>query len=83
MGSSAAEIGLDLNLCAVRTVGSFVKEAATAGDGSVAKLEASVKRLEEERKKIEVFKRELPLSMLLLTDGAQLFFVFIDTFPVR
>ncbi|XP_074578328.1 transcription factor NIGTH1-like [Curcuma longa] len=67
MGSASPQIGLDLNLCAVAEI-SFVKEAAAAGDGSVAKLEASLRRLEEEMIKIEVFKRELPLCMLLLTD---------------
>ncbi|KAG6492317.1 hypothetical protein ZIOFF_047271 [Zingiber officinale] len=71
MGSAAAEIDLDLNLCARRTVGSFVKEAAAAGDGSVAKLEAFLRRLEEERNKIGVFKRELPLCLLLVTDGVE------------
>lgn len=71
MGSAVeTEIGFDLNLFAARTVGGFFKEVAATADGGVAKLEESVRSLEEERKKIEAFKRELPLCMLLLTDGA-------------
>ncbi|CAL9098665.1 unnamed protein product [Musa textilis] len=71
MGPSVAEIGLDLNLCAMTTVGGFLEEAAAAvesTDSKVAKLEESVRSLEEERRKIEAFKRELPLCMLLITD---------------
>lgn len=69
MGSAVeTEIGFDLNLFAARTVGGFFKEVAATADGGVAKLEESVRSLEEERKKIEAFKRELPLCMLLLTD---------------
>lgn len=78
MGSAAAEFGLDFKLCAMRTVGGFLKEAAAAvqsSDGGVAKLENSVRSLEEERRKIEAFKRELPLCMLLLTDGGDFFFL--------
>ncbi|XP_064986734.1 transcription factor HHO2-like [Musa acuminata AAA Group] len=71
MGPSVAGIGLDLNLCAMTTVGGFLEEAAAAVesvDSKVAKLEESVRSLEEERRKIEAFKRELPLCMLLITD---------------
>ncbi|XP_065023780.1 myb family transcription factor EFM isoform X2 [Musa acuminata AAA Group] len=66
-----AGIGLELRLCASRTVGGFVKQAAAVvetTDRGVAKLEESVRSLEEERRKIDAFKRELPLCMLLLTD---------------
>ncbi|WOL15419.1 hypothetical protein Cni_G24200 [Canna indica] len=69
MGSAATEIGLELKLCAARTVGGFLKEVmGTTFDGGVSNLEESVRRLEEERRKIEAFKRELPLCMFLLTD---------------
>ncbi|WOK97063.1 Myb family transcription factor EFM [Canna indica] len=37
-------------------------------DWKVAKLEESVRSLEEEKRKVEAFKRELPLCMHLLTD---------------
>ncbi|KAJ8513987.1 hypothetical protein OPV22_004421 [Ensete ventricosum] len=64
MGSEA---GLALQLCAMRTVGGFVKDAATeSGGGRAARLAESIKILEEEKRKIEAFKRELPLCMHLL-----------------
>ncbi|CAL9129864.1 unnamed protein product [Musa textilis] len=70
MGSSVADVLLDLNLCALSAVGGSLKEAAAleSGGSRVAKLEESVRSLEEERRKIEAFKRELPLCMVLLTD---------------
>ncbi|CAL9123758.1 unnamed protein product [Musa textilis] len=99
MGSAAAEFGLDFKLCAMRTVGGFLKEAAVvvqSSDGGVAKLENSVRSLEEERRKIEAFKRELPLCMLLLTDvieglkkelercrGDRFVHVFQELMPIR
>ncbi|XP_074570061.1 transcription factor NIGTH1-like [Curcuma longa] len=74
------EIGFDLNLFAARTVGGFFKEASATADGGVAKLEESVRSLEEERKKIEAFKRELPLCMLLLTDVIEMLKKELDRF---
>ncbi|WOK91662.1 hypothetical protein Cni_G00353 [Canna indica] len=71
MGSVSAGIVLDLKLCAARTVGGFLKEAAAAldtGDCRMEKLEQCLRSLEEESKKIEAFKRELPLCMLILAD---------------
>ncbi|XP_074585633.1 transcription factor HHO2-like [Curcuma longa] len=72
MGSTTAQIVLDLKAFARRTVGGFLEEAAEAelgaGDGRMAKLKECVRMLEEERKKTEAFKRELPLCMLLLTE---------------
>lgn len=35
----------------------------------ISKLDNYVNRLQEEMKKIDAFKRELPLCMLLLNDG--------------
>lgn len=79
MGSTATQIVLDLKDFAGRTVGGFLKEAAEAAfgpvDGRVAKLKESVRMLEEEKKKIEAFKRELPLCMLLLTEGTHSLFI--------
>ncbi|XP_064963065.1 transcription factor HHO2-like isoform X2 [Musa acuminata AAA Group] len=63
MGS---EVGLALQLCAVRTVGGFVKDAATESASRAARLVESIKILEEEKRKIEAFQRELPLCMHLL-----------------
>lgn len=42
----------------------------------ISKLDDYVNRLEEEMKKIDAFKRELPLCMLLLNDGELLLSVF-------
>ncbi|KAG6482097.1 transcription factor NIGTH1-like [Zingiber officinale] len=79
MGSAVeTEIGFDLNLLTARTVGGFFKEATA--DGGVTKLEESVRSLEEERKKIEAFKRELPLCMLLLTDVIEMLKKELDRF---
>ncbi|XP_065004519.1 transcription factor HHO2-like isoform X2 [Musa acuminata AAA Group] len=63
MGS---EVGLALQLCAMRTVGGFVKDAATESASRAARLVESIKILEEEKRKIEAFQRELPLCMHLL-----------------
>ncbi|XP_042421700.1 transcription factor HHO3-like isoform X1 [Zingiber officinale] len=70
MGSTEAEVRLDLALFTARTVAGFLKAASEteSGDTRVARLEESVRSLEEERRKIEVFKRELPLCMHLLND---------------
>lgn len=73
MGSALAEMGLELELCAMRTtVCGFVKEASaieSVGGGRATRLEASIKSLEEEKRKIEAFRRELPLCMRLLSEG--------------
>ncbi|KAL8027706.1 hypothetical protein ABFX02_14G113200 [Erythranthe guttata] len=44
----------------------------------ISKLEDYVSRLDDEMKKIDAFKRELPLCMLLLNDGE---FLFLLQFP--
>ncbi|PKA65927.1 Two-component response regulator ARR14 [Apostasia shenzhenica] len=69
MGSLAPELALDLKLFARNTIGCVLKQETTTAAGCrAAKLEDIVRRLEEERLKIEAFKRELPLCMILLTD---------------
>jgi hypothetical protein len=63
---------LDLSLVFVpKTISDFLGEISTTTNGSekLSKLDDYVRRLEDERRKIEAFKRELPLCMLLLTDG--------------
>lgn len=54
-----------------KTISEFVGEISTTKNCSekLSKLDGYVQRLEDERRKIEGFKRELPLSMLLLNDG--------------
>uniref|UniRef100_A0A2P2JI18 Uncharacterized protein MANES_12G093900 n=1 Tax=Rhizophora mucronata TaxID=61149 RepID=A0A2P2JI18_RHIMU len=66
------ELSLDLSLSYFpKTIGEFLGEVSGIRDGSqkLSKLDDYVQRLEEEMRKIEAFKRELPLSMLLLKDA--------------
>ncbi|KAJ0890245.1 hypothetical protein HanRHA438_Chr09g0421651 [Helianthus annuus] len=46
----------------------------------ILKAEDLVSRLESEVKKIDAFKRELPLCMLLMNDGLFLLFVCLFQF---
>ncbi|GJN23212.1 hypothetical protein PR202_gb10840 [Eleusine coracana subsp. coracana] len=59
------DLGLDLSLFAARSAG---RMAAAAAKGGPAAVDACIRSLEEERRKIEVFKRELPLCVRLLAD---------------
>ncbi|KAK3149243.1 hypothetical protein QOZ80_3AG0214810 [Eleusine coracana subsp. coracana] len=59
------DLGLDLSLFAARSAG---RMAAAAAKGGPASVDACIRSLEEERRKIEVFKRELPLCVRLLAD---------------
>lgn len=74
----APDLGLDLKLSTARIITNFSKEASSIEDDGkrIAKLEEYVTRLEEERRKIEVFKRELPLCMFLLNDRNKKSFCF-------
>ncbi|KAK8659791.1 hypothetical protein V6N13_029985 [Hibiscus sabdariffa] len=72
MGSVSPELSLDFRPTFVpKTITSFLKEVSLIGNvpDKVSKLDAFVKRLEEEMRKIDAFKRELPLCMLLLNDA--------------
>jgi hypothetical protein len=71
MGSTLPDIGLNLKLYASKTINGFLNETMEAGErgGKATKLEGFIRDLEVERRKIEVFKRELPLSMHLLGDS--------------
>ncbi|XP_010540320.1 PREDICTED: myb family transcription factor EFM isoform X2 [Tarenaya hassleriana] len=72
MGSLGDELSLDLRPSfQPRTISDFLKEVSAIGDVSerVSKLEDFVKEFEGEMKKIDGFKRELPLCMLLLNDA--------------
>jgi len=69
MGSVPAELSLDLRLPFVpKTITDFLRHLSSAPD-SLAALHDFLARLEDELRKIHAFKRELPLSMLLLNDG--------------
>ena len=66
------ELSLDSSLVPIpTTISDFLAEVSTIRDSSekLSKLNDYVKRLEEEMKKIDAFKRELPLCMILLNDG--------------
>ncbi|KAF3333898.1 Transcription factor PCL1 [Carex littledalei] len=70
MGSGLPDMGLNLKPYASKTINGFLKETMEVGElgGKTTKLEGFIRDLEVERRKIEVFKRELPLSMHLLSD---------------
>lgn len=67
------DLSLDLSLPFVpKTISEFLAEVSRSRDKyqKLTMLDDFVKRLEEEMKKIEAFKRELPLCMLLVNDGS-------------
>ena len=66
------DLSLDLSLPFVpKTISHFLIEVSKIGDKTekLAMLDDFVLRLEDEMRKIEAFKRELPLCMLLVNDG--------------
>lgn len=58
----------------------FVKQALESGKGMEVKLEESVRILEQERLKVEGFRRELPQYMNLLADGRSFVSLFSAIF---
>lgn len=72
MGLIPPELSLDCRPTFVpRTIAEFLGEMSMIGDASerVCKIDDYVRRLEDEMRKIDAFKRELPLCMLLVNDG--------------
>ncbi|KAF8010220.1 hypothetical protein BT93_J0991 [Corymbia citriodora subsp. variegata] len=68
------ELSLDLSLAREpRPVSEFFREVSAIPDRDekLSKLDDYVERLEEEMRKIDPFKRELPLCMLLLNDAME------------
>ncbi|KAE8704808.1 putative Serine/threonine-protein kinase SAPK10 [Hibiscus syriacus] len=68
------DLSLDLSLVYVpKTISEFLQEVSKIKDGfqRLSMISDYVQRLEDEMKKIDAFKRELPLCMLLLKDGIQ------------
>ncbi|XP_038723480.1 transcription factor HHO5-like [Tripterygium wilfordii] len=66
------DLNLDLSLGYVpRTISDLLREVSAATETSLklSKLDEYVEGLEDELRKIEAFKRELPLSMILLNDA--------------
>lgn len=81
MGLNSAALNLDLNSDFVtKPVSDFLSGLSPLDHTSnkVEKLEHYIHLLEDEMRKIQVFQRELPLSMLLLNDG-MLFFLSTGT----
>jgi hypothetical protein len=72
MGLDALEIGVgsDLSLDLRYFASKVVMQAR---DGPMSDVDACIRRLEEERGKIEMFRRELPLCARLLAEGEQIF----------
>ncbi|VFQ65804.1 unnamed protein product [Cuscuta campestris] len=72
MDSNSPELRLDSNHPLVlRTVTEFLGEISMIGDVSerLARIEHRLRMLEDEMRKIDGFKRELPLCMFLLADA--------------
>ncbi|KAA0046009.1 myb family transcription factor EFM-like [Cucumis melo var. makuwa] len=72
MGSLPSELSLDFRPTFVpKTITDFFKEVSMIGNVSdrVSKLNDFIKSLEDEMRKIDAFKRELPLCMILLQDA--------------
>lgn len=54
-----------------KTIAEFLSQLSMIGvSEKELKLEDFIKRLEDEMRKIDAFKRELPISMLLINDGS-------------
>ncbi|XP_030466662.2 transcription factor HRS1-like [Syzygium oleosum] len=72
MGSNPPELSLDFRPSFVpATIGDLLREVSAIGDARArsSKLDGYVARLQGEMSKIDAFKRELPLCMLLLKDA--------------
>uniref|UniRef100_A0A5B7AU17 HTH myb-type domain-containing protein n=1 Tax=Davidia involucrata TaxID=16924 RepID=A0A5B7AU17_DAVIN len=72
MGSIPPELSLDFKPTYIpKTISEFLRELSTIGNVSerLLKVDDFVQRLEEEMRKIDAFKRELPICMLLLNDA--------------
>lgn len=65
-----------------KTISKFVAEVSVIRHISenFSKVDDYAKRLEEETKKIDAFKRELPLCMLLLNEGSSPFLLHLSVF---
>lgn len=68
MGLDVGEIGMgaDLSLDLRHFASKAMKQTRSA---LASDMDAYIRRLEEERGKIEVFRRELPICARLLADG--------------
>ncbi|CAL1372507.1 unnamed protein product [Linum trigynum] len=79
MGSIPAELSLDFRMMSTKfvpkTIGDFLRNGSSTamigGDApeKAPRVDSLLRELQEEMKKIDAFKRELPLCMLLLNDA--------------
>ncbi|KAF1875210.1 hypothetical protein Lal_00007826 [Lupinus albus] len=70
MGSVPSELSLDLRPTFVpKTITHFLSTLPSSQNNKLSLLNDFIARLEHEFRKIDAFKRELPLSMLLLNDA--------------
>ncbi|XP_019422526.1 PREDICTED: myb family transcription factor EFM-like isoform X2 [Lupinus angustifolius] len=70
MGSVPAELSLDLRPNFVsKTITDFLSTLPSSQNNKLSLLNDFIARLEHEFRKIDAFKRELPLSMLILNDA--------------
>jgi hypothetical protein len=71
MGLDVVEIGMgaDLSLDLRHFASKAVRQSKDYAPAPAPDMDACIRRLEEERGKIEMFKRELPLCARLLADG--------------
>lgn len=70
-------LNLNLSMYSIaKPLSQFLDEVSRIKDNhsKLSEIDVYVGKLEEERKKIDVFKRELPLCMLLLNEGRCLSF---------
>lgn len=75
--ASPSELTLD---CKPHSYSMLLKSFGDQQIDQTQKLEEFLSRLEEERLKIDAFKRELPLCMQLLTNGTYDHFFFFFAF---
>lgn len=78
--SAFMELSLDLSLGFVpKPISLFFADVSANRNNTdkVATLDGFVQRLEDELRKVEAFKRELPLCMLLLNDGVCLYLLLL------
>lgn len=72
---SASELSLECkphsHSMLLKTIGEQQQQQGTNGNDQTQKLEEFLSRLEEEKLKIDAFKRELPLCMQLLTNAME------------
>jgi len=77
---ASMELSLDLSLGFVpKPISLFFADVSANRDkrDKAATLDGFVQRLEDELRKVEAFKRELPLCMLLLNDGVCFFYLLL------